>query len=770
MKIIGKVKRRIKELTWKHAVACGMLIGSVALLIFRYRFVLSRVWVAIKDLWSSLRLWFVFSFSWLFDELGWEISAPMPTVLQPIGNDWKGMVHIDIERLEYKFTNFGFALFNAENFKAFLSGSDDFLFIALTVLSYVLPLFILLPMLAEAIILRPNQRSAGYDTAPVRFCKWIGKRIFAPIFRFCKSIVEFLQSKQGKTLAGFLALVWLLNLNVVTILSEAFAYYFYIIGMLLVNPVQVISRDIFVQLAKLAVDTVVMFSGAPLPCWLIFFWILFDRHRKKVGADEVRHMEAMNTGFAKNLPICVCAVGEPGVGKTTFMVDLGLTLENVFRAQSLDTMFRHDLMFPSFPIQRLEEAFVEQIESGRIHNLPQIDLWVDELKEKEERFGFSGVPFSNGVVMVRLYDIINVYCHAYFIYIVDQYILSNVPVRTDSVKRNAQKCFPLWDTDFLNRDPRDRSADSKFSHILDQDIMRLGKKIVDRNPLSGSFGFGVYLHSEWGKSRGNKIALEGVKADADETNQKNDSYAYALKMCRHAETMVDFFPYFKFVADEQRPENVPADLRDFTSIVSILDKSETELVMPHFIFGDIIYDFLYKRYKRLYYKIRNVRKDNFLFLHLSKLAVAAFVRYYIRIYNIYGYQVLDLQTESGRNYGNTGAAGVSAQTHPWYRLYNKIYSERFLSDCYASAFRKAQLESGIGINDYPSYTGLGMSIDQMEEQHDYFMMTLFDMFKLPTKAREAAQAAESSEPAVALPLSENAPQIVDLEHFDPFDC
>lgn len=769
MKVVGTMKRKIKELTWKHGVAFAMLIGSVALLIFYYRFSLQRAILSLKDFWASLRFWFVLSFLPAFEDLfGWNVETPMPTVLDPISEMWKEAVWVDIELLEYKIRNFGFVLFNIDNFKAFMSGADDFLIIALTFISYVLPFIVVLPMAVEAVVMRPNNREAAQDTKAVSLCKLFGKKFILPIYRFCSAMIKFFSSEKGKILFGCLVFVWMLNLNMITVILEGFAYYFYLLGVLLVDPVQVISYDIIVQLSKLFADSAVMFSGAPLAFWLILFWILFDRHRKKIGADEVRHMEAMNTGFAKNLPICVCAVGEPGVGKTTFMVDLGITLENVFRAQSLDTMFRHDLMFPSFPIQRLEEAFVEQIENGKIHNLPQIDLWVDELKEQNERFGFSGIPFSNGLMMVEFYDTINVYCHAYFIYVVDQYILSNVPVRTDSVKRNSQNCFPLWDNDFLNRDPKDRETESKFSHILDQDIMRLGRKIMEQNPFAGSFGFGVYLHSEWGKSRGNKIALEGIKADADETNQKNDFYAYSLKMCRHAETLVDFFPYFKFVADEQRPENVPADLRDFTSIISILDKSETELAMPHFIFGDMLYDFLYNRFKRFYYKVRNIRKDNCLLLYLSKLAVSAYVRYYTKIYNIYGYQILDLQSESGRNYGNTGAGGMTVQVHPWFRLYNKVYSERFLSDCYASAFRKAQLESGIGINDYPTYTGLGMTIEQMEEQHDYFMMNLFDMFELPVgDARKRPIESDSDVTSIDDPATAS---VVSDEDFDPFDC
>ena len=76
--------------------------------------------------------------------------------------------------------------------------------------------------------------------------------------------------------------------------------------------------------------------------------------------------------------------------------------------------------------------------------------------------------------------------------------------------------------------------------------------VEEDNPLAGSFSFGVYTNTEWGKGRGNQLTLQGVDANAEEANQKNDLYSYSLKMCRHASVMIDNQVFFRFIGDEQR--------------------------------------------------------------------------------------------------------------------------------------------------------------------------------------------------------------------------
>ena len=151
-------------------------------------------------------------------------------------------------------------------------------------------------------------------------------------------------------------------------------------------------------------------------------------------------------------------------------------------------------------------------------------------------------------------------------------IVSNYSVRTDNdvVTRGN---FPIWSLDFFT----DRRRYSRHAHILDFDVLRLGKKIQENNPNAGSFEFGVVAITEIGKERGNNLELKEVRKRIDETNQKNDLFNSWLKMCRHSAT-VDHFPFIKVFTDEQRPESWGADARDLCDIVTILSAGNSYFI------------------------------------------------------------------------------------------------------------------------------------------------------------------------------------------------
>ena len=140
---------------------------------------------------------------------------------------------------------------------------------------------------------------------------------------------------------------------------------------------------------------------------------------------------------------------------------------------------------------------------------------------------------------------------AYFIYVIQSsLIVANYSIRTDNTQISNGN-FPLWLTDFF---PKNKRTESRHAHILDFDVLRLGKKVLENNPKAGSFEFGVVAITEIGKERGNNLELKEVKKGAEDTNQKNDLFNSWLKMCRHSAT-VDNFPFIKVFTDEQRPES-----------------------------------------------------------------------------------------------------------------------------------------------------------------------------------------------------------------------
>lgn len=59
----------------------------------------------------------------------------------------------------------------------------------------------------------------------------------------------------------------------------------------------------------------------------------------------------------------------------------------------------------------------------------------------------------------------------------------------------------------------------------------------------------------------------------------------------------------------------------------------------------------------------------------------------------------------------------------------QVYSDRYSTDCYSGFFTKKQLECKIGINDLICYDSLSMSVDEMDAQHDYFLMDIKGMMQ-----------------------------------------
>ena len=205
--------------------------------------------------------------------------------------------------------------------------------------------------------------------------------------------------------------------------------------------------------------------------------------------------------------------------------------------------------------------------------------------------------------------------------------------------------FPLWLTDFF---PKHRRDCSRHAHILDFDVLRLGRKVLENNLKAGSFEFGVVAITE----RGNNLELKEVKKGSDETNQKNDLFNSWLKMCRHSAT-VDNFPFIKVFTDEQRPESWGADARDLADIINIASCGEPRLALSFYTIEEMLSEWAFNRFLSLYYDFRFRRGDNTLLVHILKGITAWLWRRNLRIYNRFGYSILKIEKERGTMDGKT---------------------------------------------------------------------------------------------------------------------
>ena len=200
-------------------------------------------------------------------------------------------------------------------------------------------------------------------------------------------------------------------------------------------------------------------------------------------------------------------------------------------------------------------------------------------RNRAHTFGYDferyEITYNDELKIIELYDAIEDYACAYFVYTVEtSLIISNYSVRTDAMMEDLGN-FPLWDSDFFKRDPRLMDAYSRHAHIIDFDMLRLGKRMVEENPNRNAFGFGVYLVSEIDKERKNALELKETKINVDNCNQKNDLFNSCLKMSRHACVIANRV-FLKIICDLQRPEDWGAGGREVGEVVYIAENGELD--------------------------------------------------------------------------------------------------------------------------------------------------------------------------------------------------
>lgn len=630
--------------------------------------------------------------------------------------DWGILLPSDLEGFTSQSESFFALLIDGENFAAYWSKVGDVMLVLLKVVAISLPCLLILGLLIWRLYKSGNTKH-NRDTVPLRIFKKLSKWIYQPLKITIVSFVNFLRENRAVWILW--VGIWVFNLNAASIVMGFLAYYFYF----------VLSFDVanlYVQVCKLFIDLQVIFGF--FPWWIIAFvcWLLFDRWRKNIAQNRLRHFEARNCGFINELPIVSMACGSMGKKKTTLITDMVLSQEAMFRQKALEILQQNDMKFPYFPWIAFEDELRRCMEHGTIYNLASVKAWVALKRSRFIRhrnaqtqlYGYDyaryGTTFDDSLKISRLFEVLETYAQAYFIYVLESsLIVANYSVRTDNLMADNGN-FPMWLTDFF---PKRRRPQSRHAHILDFDVLRLGRKVLENNPKAGSFEFGVVGITEIGKERGNNLELREIKKGADDTNQKNDLFNSWLKMCRHSAT-VDNFPFIKVFTDEQRPESWGADARDLADIVNIASCGDMRLALPFYTIEEMLSEWAFNRFLSLYYDFRFRRGDNTLLVHILKSVVAWLWRRNLRIYNRYGYSVLKIEKERGTMDGKT-------ENKKYYLMSAKIYAQRFSTDCFSDYFNDMARRSYIGLADYLEYATEKASVEELRMQNSYFINSLY---------------------------------------------
>lgn len=669
----------------------------------------ARFGEACKDFGLSVAYYFceLFGIDYLFTPTVTEYS----NVLQ-----WEILLPSDLDTFKDSASSYFALLMDGENFAGYWAVVGNVMLIVAKVIALVLPCIIVL-MLVVVRLYKQNNIKHNQDTMPLRIFKAISSYTYQPIKRAILSYIAFL--REHKTIWVCWIILWVFHLNAASIIMAFFAYYFYF----------VLSFDVanlYVQACKLFIDLQVIFRHFPWWSIATVAWLLFNRWRKNIALNRLRHFEARNCGFINELPIVSMSCGSMGKKKTTLITDMVLSQEVMFRQKALSILQESDMKFPYFPWISFEDELRACMEHGTVYNLASVKTWVALKRSRFARhanaqwqlYGYDfaryGTTFDDTLRVNGLFDVLETYAQAYFIYVMQSsLIVANYSIRTDNEQIDSGN-FPLWLTDFF---PKNRRQNSRHAHILDFDVLRLGKNVLEHNPLAGSFEFGVIAITEIGKERGNSLELKEVKKGTDEANQKNDLFNSWLKMCRHSAT-VDNFPFIKVFTDEQRPESWGADARDLCDVIHIVSLGDMRMAMPFYTIEEMLSEWAFDRFMRLYEDFRFRRGDNTLLVHILKSITAWIWHRNLRIYNRFGYSVLKIEKERGTMDGKP-------ENKKYYLMNAKIYANRFSTDCFSDYFNDMAKKSKTGLMDYLEYATEKASVEELKMQNSYFINGLY---------------------------------------------
>ncbi len=720
-------KRSKKPFNYRHIICIIITLGFVAVGAFVFPNTFGRTIESFRDFGLSIGYFFAELFKLEheitptvaelakipFFDVAW-VSSP----LSPLPDTWAGF--------QASWGAYWRLWATLDNFLGYLDLLGNIMFWLFMAVLIALPLLLFVYFIFNRYFKKQNN-NYNKDSKPLRAFKWLAAHTYRPVRRFVTELCDFIRNHRAYWIAWLC--MWLWYFNALTIAVELVAYYFFFMASFDVGT-------IYRQVYKLFIDLAVPFGFIPLWVWVILALILFDRFRKRIALSVLQHYEMRNRGFINARPIVFMTCGTMGKKKTTAITDMALSQEIMFRDKAFEKLLENDLKFPYFPWINFENEIKRAMSRRSVYNLAMCRRFVQSKQRKFFRLLHHGKPlqarlclfdydynrygytFDDKLKVVDIWNVLETYAQLYFIYVIQSSLLiSNYSIRTDSVLADMGN-FPMWDSDFFGSDSRLIDSYSRHAHILDFDTLRLGRKVIEDNDGADSFEFGVVCITEIGKERGNKTELEGKRKTDESTNQKNDLFNSWLKMVRHSAT-VDNFPFVRVITDEQRPESWGADARDLCEIVHIRESGETQLAMPFFSLGELLYSLVFSRFVDLYYRYRFVRSDNTLPLYLLKAAVARLRHYYDGIYNRFGYCVLYVQTENGTQDGEISE-------HKYYLMNKKIYSKRFSTDCFSDFFTAKALRSQIGIDDLPEYETEKASFDELQQQNSYFVNDLLN--------------------------------------------
>lgn len=459
-----------------------------------------------------------------------------------------------------------------------------------------------------------------------------------------------------------------------------------------------------------------------------------DLWANKIGYDRLDHNERCNRGFCNDLGIVTYIYAEMGEGKTTMLTSMALSNEVQLRDDALEIILECDTCFPNFPWLKLERTLKNAYEQHEIYDkwscIRFIYKFRDKFNEnpvKENIFDYDvsryPITYDNSLYIEDIWKTIKDYALAYTIYTIQSaLIVSNYSIRVDSLKIDLGN-FPVWDSDFFKRDSRLIEAFSRHSHILDYDMLRLGKQMLKDNPNRNAFGWGVWVMTELDKEAKNTLEQQELKANDEECNQKNDLMHVLMKMSRHA-CMIRHRNFVRILADMQRVENITANLRQIGQVALIAERDEHKTVLPWFssyrLFSPVLLS-VKARLDNTFVNNRVLRADNRLITNALNKLRSKIGQWQNRTESTFGCRTLHIELQTGRMNGKV-------KELKYYIQDKKDYANRNGSDCMAGTFASRGEANTVGLDDMVTFADYIATQDELLMENSHWQKELLKYY------------------------------------------
>lgn len=719
-----KFKKHIKK-NYKHYICIALLLAFVALSLTVFLNSSGRILEAVRDFGISVAG--VFCFICGIDGINFTVNDLSKVELPSLG-----IIAENSEVMKIRLQLYGKMLITGESFSTY----GKWLLLKLSSLCSIIALLVMAVLLfwifAKFLSKKANN-DYNKDTKAVIALKWLIDHSYTPVKKWMQSFIAFV--KKHKIYFILWVTVWAYNFNLITIFLEFIAYYLYFIC----------SSDfwhLYLQLYKLLLDLSVPVRSIPPLLWTVIALVVFDLWRKHVAYKKCKDAQKKDEDFVRDMPLVIMANGTMGCEKTTFITHAALMKQKTYRDDSLKIMFETDLKFPNFPWINLELCLKRLSRRHVIFNLATYREFCDSLalcfKETDKslqrciwrhlrrRYGYKyknlyfdydvkkyGLYYNDKLTQIDIFAAIKTYAEAYYVYATPcSLIISNYGIRSDEIIEDKGN-LPKRDNDFLKRDCTKQKEQSQYSHILDQDALRPGKKVDPNGNYKDSVDIGIIAITEIGKERGNMITNRGNKTDAKEANPSNDYFDIDLKLDRHRSTIA-YNPFTCTLTDDQRPESWGADARDTAECFRLSKSSGYKLPAVLFAPDELLYRILWEPFADFYEEDRFYKGNNGLARFIIKGIYNAIYQHYIKLFNQYSLSKISFRVRNGALEGEE-----KKQSYLLPKI--EIHSDKFATDALAGYYENRFRSSKNGLQDIPTYKCTRATLNELRQQayHKY---------------------------------------------------